>query len=144
MRTHTALHVLKGAVIEVLGPRKTSSVFVAGNRGRLTVECETRPTEDQVAAISKAANGKVAENVEVLQFEMEKKEVEGHFGTAIYDAFPVPEVRLLTIVRIPDWEVNCCAQRHVETTGEVIGIRVSGVRFRNAKRQLELEFNLVG
>jgi alanyl-tRNA synthetase len=144
VRTHSALHVLKGAVVNVLGPRKTASVHVADRRGRLTVEMERKPTAEEVGAIEARANRKIAENAEVLQFEMERPEAEGHFGTAIYDAFPVPEVKRLAIVRIPDWEVNCCSARHVDTTGELIGIKVDGVRFRKSKGLLEIEFHLQG
>jgi alanyl-tRNA synthetase len=143
VRTHSALHVLKGAVVKVLGPRRTTSTQVVGDHGALTVELDKRPSAEEVRAIEDAANGKMAENVEVLQFEMEREEAEGHFGNAIYDAFPVPEaVTLLTILRITDWEVNCCSEKHVETTGEVGRIKIEGVRFRNAKRLLELEFSV--
>jgi alanyl-tRNA synthetase len=37
VRTHTALHVVKGAVVKVLGreAKWTASVYVNGNHGRL-------------------------------------------------------------------------------------------------------------
>ena len=142
VRTHSALHVLKGAVVAVLGPRKTASTHVAGGHGRLTVQMERKPSPEEMAAIQAAANRKIAENAEVLQFEMERPEAEGHFGAAIYDLFPVPDAQRLTIVRIPEWEVNCCRAKHVDTTGELIGIKIDGVRFRGAKGLLEIGFSL--
>ena len=44
-RTHTALHVVKGAVIEVLGEnvKWIASTYVTGNRGILTVKFDREP-----------------------------------------------------------------------------------------------------
>ena len=143
LRTHTALHVVKGAVQKVLGATLTTSVYVQGNHGRLTVRFDRKPTEEEMARVERAANQKVAEGAEVLEFEMERHEAEGHFGNAIYDLFPVPSgVTLLRIVRIPDWNVNCCQERHLESTAHVGRIRLDVPRFRNSKKELEVGFNL--
>lgn len=143
-RTHTAVHVLKGAVQKVLGARWTASVFVSGRHGRLTVQFDRRPTEEELARVEQAASAKVAEGAEVLEFEMEKEEAQGHFGDSIYDLFPVPTgMTRLKIVRIPEWNINCCMERHVENTLQVGRIRLGKTRFRNSKRELELEFDVV-
>ena len=143
LRTHSAVHVLKGAVQKVLGARKTASVYVSGGHGRLTVQFDRKPADEELARVEQAANDKVAEGAEVLEFEMEKGEAEGHFGDDIYDLFPVPgEVTRLKIVRIPDWNINCCNQEHVENTLQVGKIRLGKHRFRNSKGELEIEFDL--
>ena len=135
---------MKGAVQRVLGAKLTSSVYVSGSHGRLTVQLDRKPTDDELARIEQAANDKVAEGAEVLEFEMEKEEAEGHFGDEIYDLFPVPSgVTRLKIVRIPDWNVNCCNERHVENTLQIGRIKLGKHRFRNSKRELEIEFDLV-
>ena len=142
-RTHTAVHVLKGAVQQVLGAKWTASVFVSGTHGRLTVQFDRKPTDEEVARIEQVANDKVSEGAEVVEFEMEKDEAEGHFGNAIYDLFPVPSsVTRLKIVRIPDWNINCCIENHVDNTSQVGRIRLGGVKFRNSRKELELEFDL--
>ena len=142
-RTHTAVHVLKGAVQHVLGAKWTASVFVSGNHGRLTVQFDRKPTDEEVARIEQVANDKVLEGAEVVEFEMEKDEAEGHFGNAIYDLFPVPSsVTRLKIVRIPDWNINCCIENHVDNTSQVGRIRLGSPKFRNSRKELELEFNL--
>ncbi len=143
IRTHSGLHVVKGAVERVLGAKKTASVYVSGRHGRLTVLFERKPTEEEMARVERMANEKVAEGAEVLEFEMDKQEAEGHFGDAIYDLFPVPPgAARLKIVRIPDWNVNCCNERHVENTLQVGRLRLGKARFRNSKRELEIEFDL--
>jgi alanyl-tRNA synthetase len=143
LRTHSAVHVVKGAVQKVLGAKLTASVYVSGRHGRLTVQFDRKPTEEEVAGVEQAANQKIAEGAELLEFEMERQEAEGHFGDAIYDLFPVPSgVTILKIVRIPDWNINCCNQGHVDNTAEIGRVKLGKPRFRNAKRELEIEFDL--
>lgn len=143
LRTHSAAHVLKGAAQKVLGAKRTASVYVSGGHGRLTVQFDRKPTDEESARVEEEANRKIAEGAEVLEFEMERQEAEGHFGDAIYDLFPVPSgVTILKIVRIPDWNVNCCNQSHVDSTLEIGRIRLGKPRFRNARKELEIEFEL--
>jgi len=143
VRTHTAVHVLKGAVQDVLGAKWTASTFVEGNHGRLTVQFDRKPTDVELKRIEEGANRKITEGAGVLEFEMEKKEAELHFGDAIYDLFPVPSsVTMLKIVRIPDWNINCCVERHVETTALIGPIRLGKPRFRKSKKELEIDFEL--
>jgi len=145
LRAHSAVHVVKGAAQKVLGAKWTASVYVSGSHGRLTVQFDRKPTDEEVDRIEQAANEKVAEGAEVLEFEMEKEEAEGHFGDAIYDLFPLPAgASRLKIVSIPDWNINCCRERHVENTLQVGKIRLGKPRFRNSKRELEIEFDLAG
>ena len=142
-RTHSGLHVVKGAAERVLGAKRTTSVFVSGRHGRLTVQYERKPTDEEVKRIEKDSNEKIAEGAEVLEFEMEKQEAEGHFGDSIYDLFPLPPgATRLHIVRIPDWNINCCNERHVENTLQIGKIKLGKARYRNSRRELEIEFDL--
>ncbi len=143
LKTHSAVHVLKGAVQEVLGAKSTASVHVSGSHGRLTVKFDREPEAEELSRIERRANEKISEGAEVLEFEMERPEAEGHFGEEIYDLFPVPpEVTLLKIVRIPDWNINCCNEPHVDNTLQIGEIRLGKPRFRHSKGELELEFDL--
>jgi alanyl-tRNA synthetase len=142
-RTHSALHVLKGAVQKTLGANLTASTFVQGGHGRLTVKFDRKPTPEEEARLLQLTNQKVAEGVEVIEFEMDKEEAEGHFGNQIYDLFPIPAgVSRLKIVRIPDWNVNCCIERHVENTSMIGKVRLGKLSFRNSRKELEIEFDL--
>jgi alanyl-tRNA synthetase len=136
--------VLKGAAQKVLGTNLTASVYVSGGSGRLTVQAVRKPTQEEMKRVDQEANAVIREGAEILEFEMEREEAEKHFGDSIYDMFPVPKgVPLLRIVRIPDWNVNCCREKHVENTSEIGEIRIEGVRFRNSKRLLEISFHLL-
>jgi len=136
--------VLKGAAQKVLATNLTASVYVGGEHGRLTVQAVRKPTQEELRRVEEEANAVIREGAEVLEFEMEREEAEKHFGDSIYDMFPVPKgVPLLRIVRIPDWNVNCCREKHVENTSQVGEIQLQGVRFRNNKRLLEISFHLL-
>jgi alanyl-tRNA synthetase len=143
VRAHSAVHVLKGAVQKVLGARWTASTNVRDNHGRLVVQFDRKPTQEELQRIEKEANHKVTEGTEILEFEMDRQEAENHFGDEIYDLFPVPaSVTRLKLVRIPDWNVNCCVERHLETTAAIGRVKLERTRFRNSRKELELEFRV--
>jgi len=139
----SSLHILKGAVQKVLGASVTTGVFQEGDKGRLTVEFTRKPSDEEMQQVEGAANSKIAENAPIDRFEMDRTDAEQQFGNAIYDKFPVPShIRKLTIVRIADWNINCCIGTHTKTTGEVGKISIESYRFRNAKQQLEISFSV--
>ena len=110
----------------------------------LKVTAEGAPTKQEVGKIEAAANRKIAEDAEILEFSMERQEAEGHFGTGIYDFAPAPQSdSLLKIVRIPDWDASYCPQAHVESTGSIGAIRIDSASFDEAGREVELRFHLV-
>ncbi|WP_297535276.1 alanyl-tRNA editing protein [Thermococcus sp.] len=146
VQTHTALHVLKGAVVKVLGERAkwTASTYVKGNRGVLAVKFDRKPTQEEIAEIERLANEKVKENVPVKVYELPREEAEKRFGEDMYDLFPVPEeVRTLKVVVIDGWNVNACNKEHTRTTGEIGEIRIRKVRFRGSKGLLEISFEVL-
>jgi alanyl-tRNA synthetase len=142
-RIDSALHVLKGAVQKVLDTPLTTSVYAEGNKGRLTVEYEGNPTEEQMRDIEALANQKIAENAPIEMFELDRGEAEQKFGNAMYDKFPVPaHVKRLTIAIIRDWNINCCLGPHVKTTGEIGSLKVTRHRARPARSELEISFEV--
>ncbi|AAL80552.1 alanyl-tRNA editing protein AlaX [Pyrococcus furiosus DSM 3638] len=146
IRTHTALHVLKGAVVKVLGEgaKWTASVYVNGNHGRLTVKFNRKPTHEEIREIERLANEKIKENVPIQIYELSREEAEKIFGDEMYDLFPVPEhVRTLKVVVIEDWNVNACNKEHTKTTGEIGEIKIRKVRFRKSKELLEISFDVL-
>jgi alanyl-tRNA synthetase len=141
-RIDSALHVLKGAVEKVLGAPLTTSVYAEENKGRLTVEYEGDPSEEQMRDIEALANRKI-EDVPIERIEMDRHEAEQEFGSAIYDKFPVPpHVKRLTIARISGWNMNCCLGPHVKTTGEIGPMKITHHRARPARKELEISFEV--
>ncbi len=143
IRTHTALHILKGAVVKILGAKWTAGVYVSGSHGRLTVKYDRRPSQEEIKKIEELANEKVKENAPIKVYTLTRKEAERKFGKEMYDLFPIPEeVRTLNVVVIEDWNVNACNKVHTKTTGEVGNIKIKKVRFRRAKELLEISFDV--
>jgi len=143
IRTHTALHVLKGAVVKVLGAKWTVSVYVKGFHGRLTVKCERKPSQEEIKKIEKLSNEKIRENVPIKIYTLPRDEAEKKFGMEIYDLFPIPEdVRILKVVVIKNWNVNACNKEHTQTTGEIGSIKIRKTRYRNSKQLLEISFDV--
>ena len=146
VKTHTALHVLKGAVVKVLGEEAkwTASVYVNGSHGRLTVKFNRKPSKEEIKEIEKLANEKIKENVPILVYELPREEAERRFGEDMYDLFPIPEeVKTLRVVVIEGWNVNACNKEHTKTTGEIGEIKIRKTRFRKSKGLLEISFDVL-
>lgn len=144
-RTHTALHVLKGAAVKVLGVKWTAGVSVNDNHGRLILQYDRKPTDEELAMIEEEANMKILDDVPVEVFEMDRKEAEELWGNLIYDLFPIPDsITKLSICHIKDWNVNACNKKHTETTGNIGQLKITKARYRNAKMVLELSYDIVG
>lgn len=143
VRTHTALHVLKGAVFKVLGAKWTAGVWVKGNRGRLAVQLERRPDPGELTRVEDEANRKIGEDAPIEELEMSRAEAEDRWGDAIYDLFPLPaSITRLEVLHIPGWNVNACKEAHTRKTGEIGSIRVVKTRYRPSKKLLELSFEV--
>lgn len=139
----SALHVLKGAVEKVLQAPLTTRVDAEGHKGKLTVEFEGEPSPNQIEEIEALANAKIRENVPIEVLSMNRKEAEEEFGNRIYDKFPVPShIRDLTIVRIKNWNINCCVGEHYESTGAIGKIRIHKARSKQ-NRELVISFEVL-
>jgi len=125
VRTHTALHVLKGAVVKVLGAKWTAGVWVNGARGRLTVQFDRKPEPEELSMVEEEANGKIDEDASVEEHEMSRVEAEDRWGDAIYDLFPLPA----SITR-------------TATTGEIGHLKIAKTRHRPSKQLLEISFEI--
>jgi len=142
-RTHTALHVLKGAAVKVLGARWTAGVHVKGNHGRLILQYDRKPTPEEVTRIEELANSKIKEDAPVEVTDMERTEAEELWGDAIYDLFPIPSaITRLTILHIPDWNVNACNKQHTQTTAQIGRLTITKTRHRATKRLLEISYDI--
>ena len=145
VRAHTALHIIKGAIVKVLGENAkwSTSASVNGLHGRIAVEFNRKPTDEELAEIGRLANEKVNEDAEIEAHEMGRSDAEARWGDWIYDKWPLPDhIQRVKVFHLPDWNVNCCGYEHPERTGAVGSIRITKARYRNSKRVLEVSYNL--
>ena len=145
VRTHTALHVVKGAIVKVLGEdaKWSTSAGVNGSHGRIAVEFNRKPTDQEIQEIQRKVDDKIAEDAEIETHELTRKEAEERWGDWIYDKFPLPEsIQQLSVFYLPDWNVNACNKEHTETTGQIGKIRITKTRYRNSKQVLEVSYDV--
>lgn len=146
VRTHTALHIIKGAIVKVLGEdaKWSTSTNVKGLHGRIAVEFNRKPSEEELSKIGRLANEKIAEDAVIEIHEMSRADAEARWGDWIYDKWPLPDhIQQVKVFHLPDWNVNCCGYEHPERTGAVGEIKITKTRYRNSKRILEMSFDLM-
>ena len=144
-RSHTAIHIVKGAVVKVLGAKWSASAYSSGAHGGLAVQIDRKPTDEEIRLIEEKANKKVKDNQSIEIFEISKKDAEARWGDEIYDLFPLPEeLTMLKVLSIPNWNLNTCGKQHTATTGEVGAIKIVKWRYRAQKQLLELSFDVEG
>ncbi len=145
VRTHTALHIIKGAIVKVLGEdaKWSTNANVNGLHGRIAVEFNRKPTGEEITEIGRLANEKVQEDAEIEVYEMSRGDAEARWGDLIYDKWPLPDhIQQVKVFHLPDWNVNCCGNEHPERTGAVGTIKITKTRFRKSKSVLELSYDI--
>jgi len=90
VRSHTAIHVLKGAVVHVLGrgAKWSASAYSQGTHGGLTVQFDRKPSDEEMQRIEEAANQKIREDILTEVHELARGDAEVRWGDDIYDLFP--------------------------------------------------------
>ena len=142
-RTHTALHVVKGAIFRVLGAKWSTSAASEGGHGRIAVEFDRKPTDEELVEIQRFVDLKIGEDAPIEVLEMSRRDAEARFGDYIYDKFPLPEsIQTLRVFHLPGWNVNACNKTHTRSTGEVGKVTISKIRYRGGKGVLEVSFDV--
>ena len=147
VRSHTAIHVLKGAVVHVLGrgAKWSASAYSQGTHGGLTVQFDRKPSDEEMQRIEEAANQKIKEDIQTEVHELARSDAETRWGDDIYDLFPLPaELKVVKVFHLPDWNINTCGKQHCARTGEVGSIRIEKWRYRANKQLLEMSFDVTG
>ncbi|MHA2298792.1 MAG: alanyl-tRNA editing protein [Candidatus Hodarchaeales archaeon] len=142
-RAHTALHVLKGAARNVLGndAKWTARVNTTDTGGKLTLQFNRKPSKEEINDIEEQANDIIQKNIHILKHDVSQEEARKRFGDEHLDLFPIPKsIKTITVLEIPNWNINACNKQHTKTTGEIGSIKIRKIRFRIAKMRLELSF----
>ncbi|MBN1682431.1 alanyl-tRNA editing protein [Candidatus Bathyarchaeota archaeon] len=144
IRTHTAIHIVKGAIQKILGAKWTSSVYASGLHGGIAVQFDRKPTDEEINLIEKTSNEIIKQDIKIKIHELSKIEAEKKWGDIIYDLFPLPPgLTTLKIVEIPGWNINTCNKKHTQKTGEIVEIKIQKSRFRLNKKLLEVSFDII-
>ncbi len=127
MRHHTATHIMLGALRRVLGPH----VWQAGaektpEKGRLDITHYKPISPEEQARVEELANSIVLDRRPVLVREEDRNEAEEKYGFTIYQG-GVPLQPRIRIVEIPGHDTEACFGTHVANTGDVGGIKITGI-----------------
>jgi len=90
VRTHTALHVVKGAIVRVLGDQAlwTASVYVKGNHGRITVTCNEKPSKEMIKLIEEKANEAIDRDLNIEVIKLPRSAAEEKYGNKYMTCSP--------------------------------------------------------
>lgn len=144
----TAMEVMKGSLAAVLGfPIGKSTIggrISEGNKGRITVFTgRTTPTAAQTQAVMDHANELIAKDLPCCRFSMLRSEAESTYGTAMYDKADVPaHVTELSMLYIEGVVLHSVQHQSLPSTGGVGKITVTKQKFREAKQELEVQFDV--
>ena len=129
--------------MKVLGAKWTAGVYAQGSRGRLTVQFDRKPSEEEIATVERLVNEKIVEDAPIEVHDLDRSEAEERWGDAIYDVFPIPSsITRLNILHLPGWNVNACNKEHTASTGEIGSLRITKFRHRGKKQLLEISFEV--
>jgi alanyl-tRNA synthetase len=123
-RHHTATHILLASTRRVLGPHVwQAGVQKGAERSRLDVTHFRNITEEELREIEALANTVVLEGYQVEKLWLDRNEAEKRFGFQLYQG-GIPPTRQVRVVKIGDFDVECCGGTHVKTTTEVGPIKI--------------------
>ena len=126
MRHHTAVHVVNNAAREVLGQH----IWQAGAdkteyKARLDVTHYQAISFEELQKIEYLANQVILEKRTVDKQDVDRDDAERDFGFQIYQGGVVPG-KSLHIVAINNWDIEACGGTHLDNTGDIGIIRLTG------------------
>ena len=139
MRHHTAVHIVNGAAVRVLGKH----VWQAGaektpEKARLDITHYKGISREELKEIEREANRIVLQNLRIKKMELPRTEAEQKFGFRIYQGGAVPGAKL-RVIQIPGHDAEACGGTHCDFTGEVGLIKITGAkRIQDGVVRLEL------
>ncbi|MDY6761459.1 MAG: alanine--tRNA ligase [Candidatus Nanohaloarchaea archaeon] len=126
MQHHTATHVINGAAQEVLGNHVwQDGAHKTEQKARLDVTHYEKLDREALDRIQEEANRVVDEDRSVSKQVMQRTAAEQEYSFRIYQGGAVPgnEIR---VVDIEGWDAEACGGTHVDSTGEIGQIIVTG------------------
>ncbi|MBY9000781.1 MAG: alanine--tRNA ligase [Candidatus Heimdallarchaeota archaeon] len=126
MRHHTAVHVVNNAAREILGRH----IWQAGadkteKKARLDITHYQSISSEDLQKIEMTANKIVFEKRDISKLELNRDEAERDYGFHIYQGGVVPG-KTLHIVSIDKWDVEACGGTHLDNTGDIGIIKITG------------------
>ncbi|MCA1812350.1 MAG: alanine--tRNA ligase [Halobacteriales archaeon] len=123
-RAHTATHITLAASRRVLGNHVWQTGAQKGaDVSRIDITHFKRITDEEMRQIETLANMAVMEDMQVEKLWLDRDEAEKKFGFQLYQG-GIPTGKVVRVVRIQEFDVECCGGTHVKHTAEVGPIKL--------------------
>jgi alanyl-tRNA synthetase len=123
-RHHTATHLILGSAKRVLGFHAWQGGAQKGaERSRVDIAHYQRITDEELRQIEQLANTVVLENLPVEKVWIARDEAERKYGMQLYQG-GIPKGREVRVVKVQDFDVECCGGTHVRSTTEIGPIKI--------------------
>ncbi len=121
-RNHSATHLLQSALRETLGTHvQQKGSYQDGERTRFDFSHFEAMTDDELAAVERIVNEKIAENLAVKTDVMTMDEAKKTGAMALFDEKYGETVR---VVSMGDYSKEFCGGTHVGSTGEIAAFKI--------------------
>lgn len=121
-KNHSATHLLQKALREVLGSHvQQKGSYQDGERTRFDFSHFEAMTPEEIAAVEKMVNEKIAEHLPVETAVMTAEEAKKTGALALFDEKYGETVR---VVSMGEFSKEFCGGTHVKNTGEIIAFKV--------------------
>jgi alanyl-tRNA synthetase len=134
VRLHTAHHLLLKALQVVLGPEvHQRGSNITQERLRIDFNYGQKMTKEQIEAVEKLVNEKIAEDITVVRTEMSKDEAEALGAEHEFGAKYPDRVSVYSVGPVDNaFSIEFCGGPHVQHTGE---LREGGKHFKIQKEE---------
>lgn len=123
-RAHTATHIVLAASRRVLGNHVWQTGAQKGaDVSRIDITHYKRVADEELRQIEQLANIVVMEDMPVEKLWLDRDDAEKKFGVQLYQG-GIPTGKLVRVVKVGDFDVECCGGTHVRHTAEVGPIKV--------------------
>lgn len=123
-RHHTATHLILASAKQVLGFHTWQGGAQKGfDRSRVDIAHYQRISDDQLRQIEELANRTVLEDRPVEKVWVSRDQAEKEFGMQLYQG-GIPKGREVRVVKVRDFDVECCGGTHVGGTADIGPIKI--------------------
>lgn len=131
--SHTAEHLLNGLVAQRFGCGRAFSGHVERKKSKLDYHLDMEMTAEEIKLLEDYINQIIKEDVPVTMEYITQAEAQDRFDMK---RLPEGASDTVRVVRIGSYDECLCAGNHVQTTGEIVGFRITSSSWKEGVQRL--------